>query len=184
LGLLDSAIVDRNGQNSARHPSRERTVALQQTGYAQTVRGQCHHGCRHIAGLGRSPLYLAAPLGSAPEFSERPRQVQNWRGSRCQEVPQNSSRHERCHLLPRDPGDIWVTSDLRRSQRRIRTGSDLWKCVELRIRTLPIAAGISPCGPTVTWNCSSRSGHIWSPGSNYGDAGWSAAPRRARNTYT
>jgi len=32
----------------------------------------------------------------------------------------------------RDPGDIWVTSDLRRSQRRIRTGSDLRFWVELR----------------------------------------------------
>jgi hypothetical protein len=58
--------------------------------------------------------------------------AQNPGGECCRDVPQNSSRHARCHLLPPRPSDIWVTNDLRMPTPGLRSSSGLRVWVELR----------------------------------------------------
>src|SRR5712691_9776699 len=51
--------------------------------------------------------------------------------AQCLEVPLNPSRHARCHLLARRPGDIWVTSDLGAGKTNRRPAFALGECVAL-----------------------------------------------------
>ena len=50
----------------------------------------------------------------------------------CQRVPGRPLRHAWCHLSPPDPGDIWVTSDLRGPAKQLLQAADLRFWVKLR----------------------------------------------------